>query len=33
MDVKSFKELLSWVASFIQKLSLRRSTESVQERR
>ena len=33
MDVKSFEELLSWVAPFIQKSSLRRSTESVQERR
>ena len=33
MHAKSFEELLSWVAPFIQKSSLRRSTEAVQERR
>ena len=33
MDTGSFEELLSWVAPFIQKSSLTRSTETVQERR
>ena len=33
MDTKSFEELLSWVAPVIQKSLLRRSTETVQERR
>ena len=33
MDTKSFEELLSWVPPFIQKSSLRRWKESVQERR
>ena len=32
MDTKSFEELLSWVAPFIQKSSLRRSTATVKER-
>ena len=31
MDTKSFEELLSWVAPLIQKSSLRRSTENVQD--
>ena len=33
MDKKSFEELLSWVAPFIEKLLLRRSAETVPERR
>ena len=36
MDTKSFEELLSWVAPFIQKIDrncTRRSPETVQERR
>ena len=33
MDKKSFEELLSWVAPFIEKLLLRRSVETVPERR
>ena len=32
MDTKSFEELLSWVAPFIQKSSLRRLTATLQER-
>ena len=32
MDTKSFEELLSWVALFNQKSSLRKSTETVPER-
>ena len=33
MHAKSFDELTSWVAPFIQKSSFRRTTETVQERR
>ena len=33
MDKKSFEELLSGVAPFIEKSLLRRSAETVQERR
>ena len=32
MDKKSFEELLSWVAPFIEKLLLRRSAETAREK-
>ena len=33
MHAKSFDELISWVAPFIQKLSFRRTADTVQDRR